>query len=213
MEDEKRAFHLPSFDFEMSTKAQHKSACRGEEIVAYLDGELDGCALACFEEHLAECSRCATELEMERRLLRELDFALSRDASVEMPKNFAQVVAARAQSDMSGVRGVRERKRALLLCVLLAVTAVALLGGPVVRESIFAPVRVVWRAGASLLSFLGHALYDAGAGLAVISRGLGGHLVFESRPVGLLVLLLFAASLLMLRRLIVGYRTRARAAE
>ena len=197
----------------MSTAAPDKLDCRGEEIVAYLDGELEGRSLALFEDHLAECSRCAAELELERRLLNELDSALAKDASVEMPKNFAQVVAARAQSNMSGVRDNRERRRALGLCVLLGSVAVALLGGPAVRDSILAPLRAIWTGATALLGFLGHALYDAGAGLAIISRTLSGHLIFESRPFGLVVLLLFVAALFMLRRLIVRYHTRARAVE
>jgi hypothetical protein len=87
--------------------------------------------------------------------------------------------------------------------------AVAFTGGAAVSESVFAPLRAIWKGGAALLNFLGHALYDMGAGVAVISRGVGGHLLFESRPVGLLVLFLFASALYMLRRLIAGYhRTR-----
>ena len=127
-----------------------------------------------------------------------------------MPVNFAQVVAARAQADLSGMRDRRERRRAFRLCVVLAAVAVALLGGAAVSETVLAPLRAIWRGGGALVSFLGHALYDAGAGLAVISRGIGGHLVFESRPVSVIVLLLFVLALFMLRRLIAGYhRTRA----
>ena len=92
---------------------------------------------------------------------------------------------------------------------MLAAVAVALLGGAAVSETVLAPLRAIWRGGTALVSFLGHALYDAGAGLAVISRGIGGHLVFESRPVSVIVLLLFVLALFMLRRLIAGYhRTR-----
>jgi hypothetical protein len=114
---------------------------------------------------------------------------------------------------MSGMRGGLERRRALGLCALLAVLAVALLGGPAVRESIFAPLRVIWKGATALFGFLGHALYDAGAGLAVISRRLSGYFVFESRPFGLFALILFVIALFMLRRLIAGYHTRARAIE
>jgi hypothetical protein len=201
---------LPSSDFEMNTATPNKSVCRSEEIVAYLDGELDGAAHALLESHLAECASCAAELEMQKRLQRELDFALSGDASVEMPGNFAQIVAVRAQADLSGMRDRRERRRALRLCVLLAGITVSLMGGAAVSDSVFAPLRAIWKGGAALFNFLGHALYDTGAGFAVISRGVGGHLFFDSRPVSLLVLLLFASSLFMLRRLIAGYhRTRS----
>jgi anti-sigma factor RsiW len=194
----------------MSTRTPNKSVCGSEEIVAYLDGELETEVRARLEAHLAECAPCMAEMEMHRRLLRELDFALSDDEGVLMPKNFAQIVAARAQSDMSGVRERHERRRAFRLCVLLGSVAVALMGGAAVSESVFAPLRAIWKGVAALLNFLGHALYDMGAGVAVISRGVGSHLLFESRPVGLFVLFLFASALYMLRRLIAGYhRTRA----
>jgi predicted anti-sigma-YlaC factor YlaD len=193
----------------MSMATPNTSFCSAEEITAYLDSELDAVSLARLEEHFATCSSCQAELETQRRLLRELDFALTDNASVEMPKNFAQVVAARAQADLSGMRDRRERRRAFRLCVVLAAMSVALLGGAAASETVLAPLRAIWRGGSALVSFLGHALYDAGAGLAVISRGIGGHLVFESRPVSVIVLLLFVLALFMLRRLIAGYhRTR-----
>jgi len=194
----------------MSTKPLDKQVCRSEEIVAYLDGDLDAEASVLLEEHLAECSRCDEELKAQERLLRELDFALTEDACVEMPKDFAQVVALRAQSDLSGVRNPHERSRALRLCAALTVVAFILLGGAGLSESIFAPLRAIWKCFAAIFSFLGHALYDLGAGLVVISRGVGGHILFESRASSLLVFLLFASALFMLRRLIVRYhRTRA----
>ena len=194
----------------MSAQTPNNQACRSEEIVAYLDGDLDAEASALLEAHFAECAGCDDELKAQERLLRELDFALAEDARVEMPKNFAQVVAARAQSDLSGVRAPRERRRALRLCAALSIVAFILLGGAAMSESIFAPLRAIWKCFAAIFGFLGHALYDLGAGFAVISRGVGGHILFESRASSLLVFLLFASALFMLRRLIVGYhRTRA----
>ncbi|HEY0378238.1 MAG TPA: zf-HC2 domain-containing protein [Pyrinomonadaceae bacterium] len=186
--------------------------CGGEEVVAYLDGELDSRAHALFERHLGGCRRCAEALEAERLLQRELDSALATAPALEMPKNFAQVVAARAAADMSGVRRAPERRRALRLCAVLVAVACALTGGAALTEAVLAPLRAVWNFGAAVLGFLGHALYDAGAGLTVISRGVGGRLLFGSRGAGLTVLLLLALALLTLRRLIAGYH-RAHATE
>jgi anti-sigma factor RsiW len=196
----------------MSATSPHSSACSSAEIVAYVDGELGTEARRLLEEHLAECPHCDSELKTQQRLLRELDFALAEDACPEMPKNFAQVVAMRAQADLSGVRSARERGRALRLCVALSVIAFALLGGAALSESVFSPLRTAWKGFAAVFSFLSHALYDLGAGVAVITRGVGGHLLFESRGLSLIVLLTFASALFMLRRLITGYH-RARAIE
>jgi hypothetical protein len=190
--------------------SEHNSCCCSEELVAYLDGELDAASLAALERHLEDCSRCSAELRAERSLQHELNFTLAQEPLLELPKNFAQVVAARAQSDMSGVRERVERKRALCLCAALAAFSFLLLGGAAIGESVLAPVRAFWKAGVALFNFLGHALYDAGAGLAVISRGLGGYLFSQSpRGLGPVVLLLLALVLFTLARLIVRYhRTR-----
>lgn len=189
----------------MSAQTHNTQGCRNEELIAYLDDELDAPARALLEEHLAGCARCDRELKAQEQLLRELDSALAEDISVEMPKDFAQVVAARAQSDLSGVRTRRERRRALRWCAALAVVAFALLGGAAMSETVFSPLRAVWKCLVTIFGFLAHALYDLGAGFAVISRGVGGHFLFESRASGLLVLLLFVFALFMLRRLLVGY--------
>jgi hypothetical protein len=85
----------------------------------------------------------------------------------------------------------------------------ALLGGAALSESVLAPLRAIWKVGMAMFGFLGHALYDAGTGVAVISRGLGGRLLFESRVAGLLVLILLVLAFFTLARLIVRYhRTR-----
>lgn len=189
---------------------QHNHSYRTEEIVAYLDGELDASSLVRLEQHFEDCSQCAAELRAQRCLHRELNFALMEEPVLELPKNFAQVVAARAQSDMSGVRAPFERRRALKLCGVLAAASFMLLGGTALGESVLAPLRAIWKVGVALFSFLGHALYDAGTGVAVLSRGLTGRLLSQSpRGLGLLVLLLLALALLTLARLIVRYhRTR-----
>jgi anti-sigma factor RsiW len=189
---------------------QHNSNCRSEEIVAYLDGELDASSLARLEQHFEACAQCVAELRAQRGLHQELNFALMEEPMLELPKNFAQVVAARAQSDMSGVREPLERRRALQLCAMLVAVSFMLLGGTALGESVLAPLRAVWKVGVSLLGFFGHALYDAGASVAVISRGLTGRLLSQSpRGLGLLVLLLLALALFTLARLIVRYhRTR-----
>lgn len=193
----------------MMNDKQNKLACRNEEIIAYLDGDMDARAIARMEHHFASCQSCAAELKVQRRLLRELDFSLAQEDSLELPANFAEVVARRAQADMSGVRQRRERRRALALCSMLAAISFIMLGGAGLSESVFAPLRAVWRAGTALFSFLGHALYDAGAGLAIFSRSIASRLLFESRPLGLLVLLLFASALFLLARMISVYHHRA----
>src|SRR5882762_7465815 len=105
-----------------------KRDCQIEHIAAYLDDELDDAARLPFEAHLKHCSRCSAELLEQRRLLCALDSVLSRSSDLRLPTNFAQIVAAHAESDMSGVRERREHGRALRLCLMLAAASLALMG-------------------------------------------------------------------------------------
>lgn len=185
---------------------KERDCCRCEEIAAYLDGELDAASLSLFEKHLQECRSCVAELQEQRRLLCELDFALGADdPNLSLPQNFAQVVAAHAESDMSGVRRRAENKLALRLATALALIAFLLLGGARLSDSVLVPLKAVVRYGASVLALMGNTLYDAGAGLSVIFRALGRRFIFESHPIGLIAFLLFAVALILLPRLIVRY--------
>ena len=187
---------------------QIHTTCRNEEIVAYLDGELEGLSLTRLERHLEDCSHCAGELLRQRRLLQHVNTALMDEPTIEVPKEFARLVAARAQSDMSGMRHRREGLRALGLTAGLVAVALLVVGGTALRESILEPLRSIWKVGVALLGFFGQALYDGGASVAVISRGIGAHLLFESRVRSLLFLVLLALALFTLTRLIIRYHRK-----
>lgn len=194
----------------MTDETAHRSACQSEEIAAYLDGELDSVVRQLFEEHLKECRSCASSLEEQKRLLCMLDFALGASgdgqSALPLPKDFAQRIAVRAESDMSGVRKSSEHGVALRVCAVLTLVAFALLGGAAMSEAVLRPASALFRHGAILLDFTWRVLYDAGAGLTVISRDVGGHLLFESHPLVLLGSLLLAVALVLLLRRISNYQ-------
>lgn len=204
----------------MTTSADSIStepACQSEEIAAYLDGELDAHAAALFEQHLQECVACTHALQEQRRLLCALDFAFGGNdvGDLPLPKNFSQVITAHAQSNLSGLRSERaERRRAVRLCLALAVISFALLGGAAFSDSVMKPLGLLVRNAGVLLGFVGRALYDFGTGLAVIARGVGGHTIFESSRLAALAGLLLVVATLLLPRLISNYhRTRIRLEE
>lgn len=195
-------------------EAQPQHDCRSEEAAAYLDGEMDASSAALFELHLKDCALCATALQEQRRLLCTLDFALGGDerSDIQLPKNFAQIITAHAQSDVSSLRRERaEHKRALRLCLILAAASFALLGGAAWSESVFKPLGLLVRHAGTIFGFIGRALYDFGAGLAVIARAVGGRTIFESNGLAAFVFLLLAGALFLLPRLISNYH-RARIA-
>jgi anti-sigma factor RsiW len=181
----------------------HNHDCRTEDVAAYLDSELDGAASASFEAHLKTCAPCATELRMQRQLLCTLDFAFSKP-SFELPGNFSRVVAAHAESDLSGMRKKSERRRALQLCALLALLAFALLGAAS-SALVFQPARSFLRIAGSLLDLVGRALYDAGTGAAVIVRVVGRAVILAPHGLGLILVLPFLIALALLPRLIANY--------
>src|SRR5713226_9620513 len=186
----------------LSTNTYHE--CRTADVASYLDGELDGAASESFEAHLKTCTRCATELRTQRQLLCTLDLAFS-EPSFELPRNFSRVVAAHAESDLSGMRKKSERRRALQLCALLALLAFALLGAAS-SALVFQPARAFLRIAGSLIDLVGRALYDAGIGAAVIVRVVGRALLVAPHGLGLiLVLLPFVIALALLPRLIANY--------
>jgi predicted anti-sigma-YlaC factor YlaD len=194
----------------LTDETANRSACQSEEIAAYLDGELDSVVRQLFEEHLKECRSCASSLEEQKRLLCMLDFALGGggggQTGLPLPKDFAQRVAVRAESDMSGVRRSSEHGVALRVCAVLTLVSFGLLGGAAMSEAVVRPAFVLFRHGGIILDFTWRVLYDAGAGMTVISRDFGGHLLFESHPLVLLGSLLLAVALVLLLRRIGNYQ-------
>jgi anti-sigma factor RsiW len=181
----------------------HDHECRTEDVAAYLDGELAAGASDSFEAHLKACARCASELRTQRQLLCTLDFVFS-ERSFELPRNFSRVVAAHAESDLSGMRKKSERRRAFQLCALLALLAFALLGAAS-SALVFQPARSFLRIAGSLFDLAGRALYDAGTGAAVIARVVGRALILAPHGSGLFLIIPFVIALALLPRLIANY--------
>ena len=180
-----------------------KEVCNSSVIAAYIDGELEDGPRILFEEHVESCSPCRAELQAHRLFMCELDAVMAQRMDVEVPANFSRVVAARAESDMSGVRSFAERRKALSFCVILALLAFALLSTSA-RDSIVHFVGRLTGSFFGVVSFLWTAFYDAAASVTVIFRVLSRKFVVESGSLGLLIVLL-ALALLLLSRLISNY--------
>lgn len=182
--------------------------CETEKIFAFIDGDLEATASQELEEHITHCDRCASELQAQRLFMCELDSAFANPFELSVPTNFARVVAVRAESDMSGVRERAEHKKALRFCVILGLTAFALLG---VTSSKAVLLGVQSGAGkvVGILELLGKTAYDAAVGLTVISRVLSSGLIAESRLGSFTTLFLVALAVVLLSLLISRYhRTR-----
>ena len=180
------------------------SGCQLEDVASYLDGEMGDAALYIFEGHLKTCASCATELRTQRQLLCTLNVAFSEPRSFDLPKNFARVVTAHAESDVSGMRNKRESRRALQLCAILALLAFTLLGaasGTLVLQ----PARSFLRIAGSLLDLAWRTFYDAGTGVSVIVRMVGRSVVLNPYGLGVFFALIFLVAIFLLPRLITNY--------
>ena len=187
-----------------------KPVCRRcADAAAYLDGELDAAASDEFELHVEFCPPCASLLAGQRRLFGELDAAFNQHAAPReftLPSDFTRVVTARAQSDMCSLRLPSEKKRALLLSLLLAVISFALLGAANFGAA-FAPARVVWHTLATAFDVAGHIVLETLTGAALILRAVGGVIVASGGPgaTRFLMFSLIALACVLLFRLIVKY--------
>jgi predicted anti-sigma-YlaC factor YlaD len=188
------------------TTAQAKF-CESTLIAAYVDGELDEDLELRFEEHLQECEPCRVELRLHRLFVCELDATLT-ETEMPVPRDFSRIIAARATSDMRGVRTHAEHRKALGICMILALTGFALLGAAA-RETVFMLAGKSVSTVVGLVSFAAGAIYDTAAGLAIIFRVLSRKIIIESGSLGPLVVLLALAILLLSRLLSNYHRTSA----
>ena len=186
------------------TEANHKMVCQLEDVAAYVDGELAGNALSDFEAHLRSCKACAEELLTQKQLLCTLDVAFNDSRSFELPREFSRVVTARAESDLSGVRRKRERRRALELCAALAVASFALMGAAA-RGLVIDPLRSIFRVANILLDFAGRAALDLAETVSVFVRVFTRAIFFAPHGIGVMFLIALLFSILLLPFLIARY--------
>ncbi|HKP36370.1 MAG TPA: zf-HC2 domain-containing protein [Pyrinomonadaceae bacterium] len=181
--------------------------CPMEDVAAYLDGELDGVAQGSFETHLASCGDCAAELLRQRQLLCTLDAAFTSSSRFDLPEDFTRVVAAHAESDLSGVRRKSERLRAIQMCAVLALAAFALLGATS-SALVFQPIGGLAQLIARVFDLVWQTMYEAGLGVAIILRMLGRAAIASPYGLGMLLTLTFLIAASLLPRLIANYHRK-----
>ena len=177
--------------------------CRPTDIAAYVDGELNAVAQLSLETHLEDCQQCRDELRNHRRLICELDAALDKGSEMQMPEGFSRLVAARASSDMSGVRSVAENRRALAICLILGLAGFALVGVTLPRAGLI-KLRNLAEGFKAIISLLGSAIYDTLVSASVIVRVVSRKFLFETRATAIAVVIV-AVAVFVLSRLIVNY--------
>ena len=192
----------------MSALATAQEFCERDLIAAYVDGELDQDVELCFEDHLQDCAPCRAELRAHRLVVCELDAALTATTEIPVPVDFSRVIAARASSDMRGVRTRSENRKALAICVILALGGFALLGATA-RDRVFIVTGRFVSKVLGVVGFIATAVYDTVAGVVVIVRVLSRKLIVESGSLAPLLVLLAVAVVVLTRLLSNSDRTGA----
>lgn len=182
--------------------------CESDQIAAFVDDELEPARRLAFEQHVRGCDSCAEELRAHRTFMRELDTALAARFDLEVPPDFAKVVAVHAENDMRGVRDRAEHRKALRYCIVLGLVAFALLGVASSR-AVLASIQSFFKAIFGIISLFGKTIYDALAGFSVLVRVVRRSVVGDAGLADLAALLLFAFAIGLLTLLISRYhRTR-----
>jgi predicted anti-sigma-YlaC factor YlaD len=186
----------------MSTATIEKICDRGL-VGMYVDGELDADLMRLLEDHLESCTDCRFELRAHRLFVCELDAALIDSGEVPVPRDFSKIIATRATTDMRGVRTRSEHRKALTICIILALGGFALVGVTALNTVLRIAEKFVTTVF-GLASFVATAVYDIAAGLVVIFRVVSRKMIIETGSLWpMLVLLAFAV--LILSRLISNY--------
>ena len=183
---------------------KNEQLCPCDDISSYLDGELSSHEEIVLEKHLANCKSCLDELNLQKKMLSALDFAFNEkngQAEIELPENFAKVVAVTAESEVSGLRRPEERSRAFLLCAGLFLLILVGLGTETKR--VFTTFTDFSEQLMALGGFIFRLGYDLAIGLCIISRALCQQFIISSIFEILLILCIFIFSFILLSRLIV----------
>ena len=179
-------------------------SCETNRIAAYIDGELDHHETQLFEDHVERCASCRDELRAHRLFVCELDAAMMQSVpDIPVPAGFSRMVAARASSDMSGVRTFAEHRKALSISLILALAGFALVGATA-RDAIFSLAETFITSTIGVAGVISTVLYDTVAGLSVIFRVISRKIIIESGSLGPMLVVL-AVGILVLTRLISKY--------
>lgn len=176
---------------------QNICECPSNEIASYLDGELSPERELELEFHMAGCGICAEELNDQKALLCVLGSGFAGDDEVELPENFAKIVATRAESSVSGLRGRSEQFNALLVCGALFAMLLFALGTD--STMMFAGAAAIADKIGAVIGLAVHFTYDLLLGLIVILRTLSAHVISEP-AMSVLVPILFAISAVAVMR-------------
>lgn len=151
----------------MDLREQGKATeCSRSRLQEYFDAELSPSDEREVFQHLQTCVSCQKEFAIIERITGEFD--ISPAAHVELPPDFAKVVAARAESQVGGLRSNRERlvTLAIVAFIIGLFTFVLGLSFPAVAGIAWLVLGKI----AAVFGFFLNVLENFAYGIAVVAR-------------------------------------------
>lgn len=179
------------------------SECPRMEIAAYIDGELAGREELDLELHMAGCTLCAGELNLQKQFLSALNSTLENEKELELPENFTRVIVTSAESRVSGLRRSGERFNAVFICAALFLFVLFALGSD--AGNVFGGIARMFEQVLAVAGLIGHLLFNITMGTAVILKSLTSQFVSGSSIAFVMLAGLFALCLLVFSRLMFRY--------
>lgn len=182
---------------------QRAFECPADDIAAYIDGELDLVRELELESHFASCADCSEELNQQKQFLCGLNSSLKHEKEIELPADFTKHIVANAESNVSGLRGSRERYNAMFICAALFLFVLFALGAE--AGKLFDSLTGFLGQSAAVLGFFGHLVYSLFIGVVIVVRSVASQFRLDASSV-LAVVVFFAAALMLVSRKFLSMR-------
>ncbi len=168
------------------------NGCRRRELQEHLDGTLDHQRENALSDHLAGCSVCRYELNLQKQIINGIESAFREETRV--PHDFSRVVTAMAENQVGGLRTRRECKTSLLILLGFAVAGFLMIGVNISVTS--AAFDAITSKLVAVGSYIIQLTSDIAFGFGVIARTIasrfGGNESFFLFPIIILVIALIS---------------------
>ncbi|MBL8181189.1 MAG: zf-HC2 domain-containing protein [Blastocatellia bacterium] len=158
----------------MNEVSNNIEKCGSFDLAAYLDGELTADVERLVDEHLAVCSHCTNELNLQKRFLQMLETGVGRHAELPLPNDFAKRIVVTAESNVSGLRSKNEQFNALFLVAAVALFCLFALGAE--ASGMFHGLSQSFDALASILAVVFRVVSSFFIGLSIVLRNVAAPL-------------------------------------
>lgn len=175
--------------------------CGSLDLAAYLDGELSSDVERYVDEHLAICSKCTDELNLQKRFLHMLETGVGRQSDLPLPGDFAKRIVVTAESSVSGLRSKNEQFNALFLVAAATIFCLFALGAE--ASGMFHGLTQTFDALASVFTVVFRVVSSFFIGLSIVLRNVAAPLEGATYlllvPVLVLVPILYSMGRMLMR--------------